>query len=559
MRNHLALASQYLADVLDGTIPACKWVRLACERQQRDLARQGTEAFPYVFDEASAVRFSKAIEGFKHYKGNFAGKHILLEPWQLFINAVAFGWVHQETGLRRFRSAYLCVPRKNGKSTHTAGIAHCFLTIDGEPGAEIYTGATTKDQARIVYNDAKVMALRNQGYCREFGVRPEERRIYVPETQSFIQAITKEGEANEGLNPHLAIIDELHAHKKRAVYDVLSLAMGARSEPMLWMITTAGDDLASVCYEIQTFTQQVLEEILVDETHCGFIWTVDEGEEERWYEPEIWVKANPNYGVSVNPADLAALATKAKASPSAQASFKTKRLNIWTAAGAQWMNMEKWRACGDSSLKLEDFHGKECWLAVDLASHVDINSLCFLFREGEQYACFFRFYLPEDTIRSGKNPHYQGWESQGWLTATTGDYIDFRFIEEQIKELSQPFQVVEYPYDQFKAQTIAQDLEQDGYPMVLIRQGPLTFSPAMKFLEGTVYAGKIAHDNNPVMTWMMSNVKAKKDHKDNVYPVKDREEQKIDGPVSLIMGISRAMAHQGPKKSKYETQGLATA
>ena len=544
--------------VLHEDIPACRWVQLLCERQRADLSREPLSSWPYYWDAAAAARVCQFVESFSHYKGAAAGSPLILSDWQVFINGVIFGWRYKEPPqYRRFRSVYLELPRKNGKTTWTAAIGLFMLCCDGEMGSEVITGATTRDQARICYTAAKVLAQRNPDFVHAFGVRAEERRIFVPGTNSFFTTISKELESNEGLNAHLAIIDELHAHKKRAVYETLSLSQGSRSEPLLWMITTAGTDLAGVCYEQHTYTKAVLENMIEDESHFGAIYTIDEKDYGNWDNPAVWGIANPNLGISLNPADLENLRAKAAQSRSALGSFKTKRLNIWTASGTQWLDMAKWDSCA-STKPAEEYKGAPAWLSLDLASHVDITSLCLLFQpEPNRYAAFFRFFLPQDRVDS--QPYYKRWAEEGFLYPTQGDFIDFDYLQAQIVALAEEYSVLELPFDQFKSLQLASSLERDaGLKMVLIRQGVLTFSPAMKALEGLVYEGKISHDNNPCSNWMMSNVRARVDSKDNVYPIKENMESKIDGPVSLLMALSRAMIYEVPRPSKYEPPGLAT-
>jgi len=557
-RNYEKIGRAYMRAVLRKETPACRWVQLLCERQRADLARERLSSWPYRWDVAAAGRVCGFVESFHHYKGEAAGTAFLLSDWQVFITSVIFGWQQKDPPhYRRFRQVYLELPRKNGKTTWTAAIGLFMLCGDGEAGSEVYTGATTRDQARICYTDAKVLAQRNPAFLHAFGVRAEERRIYVPETHSHFSSISKDLQSNEGLNCHLAIIDELHAHKRRGVFETLSLSQGARSEPLLWMITTAGTDLAGVCYEQHTYTQSVLQHMVADESHFGAIYTVDEKDHGNWDDPAVWAMANPNLGVSLNPADLQSLSIKARQSRTALGSFKTKRLNIWTASGAQWMDIGKWQACA-SDTPAEAYKGCPAWLALDLASHVDLTSLCLLFRPtADEYACFFRFFLPEDRVKS--QPHFVQWAEDGYLQPTDGDFIDFDVVRSEIVSLAQEFDVLELPYDQFKSLQLASSLERDfGLRMALVRQGVLAFSPAMKALEGLVFEKKIKHDGSPCMTWQMSNVRARVDSKDNVYPIKERMEAKIDGPVSLLMALGRAMIYQVPQQSKYETQGLAT-
>ena len=538
----------YMAQVLNQDVDVCELVRLAALRQKNDLMRQDTDEFPYIFNEDEAVRFSLAMEKFKHYKGVFANKPFLLEPWQAFVNAIIFGWIHRETSLRRFTSSYLECPRKMGKTFWTSSIGLCFLALDGEPGAEVYTGATTLNQARIVFRDAKVLARKNLHFCKQFGIKILAKKLYIEDSESFLESLTKEGEANEGLNPHCAIIDEFHAHRNRDLYDVLRLGMGARAEPMLWMITTAGEDTASACYDVHVKTKNVLEGLIEDDSHFGIIYTIDKGDEDNWRDEKIWRKANPNYGVSVFERDFIKLTTEAESSPASLGSFLTKRLNIWTSAGNRWLNMVRWADCADRNIKIEQYIGFPCYVAFDLASHVDMTSVCFLFDilksdMVHEYVAFFRHFIPEKQIDKGANPHYSGWKEKSWLTTTPGEVIDFAAVKRVIKEVgADQCKAVEFAYDPYKSQQLAQELEKDGCHMVVVRQGYNIYSPIMKYTEGQIISGRLLHEDNPVTNWMAANVMIKPNEQDKIMPLRNTKSQKIDGMHALLMAMSRATA-----------------
>ena len=317
MNSFVLAAEAYRRDVLAGTVPACNWVRRACERQAHDLERVGSPDWPWVFDADRAARPCEFIAGLPHLKGKWARARelIRLEPWQCFILTTVFGWVHQETGLRRFRRAYVEVPRKNGKSAISSGLLLYLLAGDGEAGAEVYSAATTKDQARITFDDAKRMAERTPAMCRALGVRVFEHHLAVPDAVSVLKPLSAEGSTLDGLNIHGAVVDELHAHKTRAVYDVLDSGTGSRDQPMIWMITTAGSDRAGVCYEQRTHVTKILQRSVEDETFFGIVYTVDDGD--AWDDPTTWAKCNPNFGVSVLEDDMEAAARKAASMPSA--------------------------------------------------------------------------------------------------------------------------------------------------------------------------------------------------------------------------------------------------
>ncbi len=549
--NYVDSAIKYARDVVEGNIVSCKWTRLSCERQLRDLEEAPKRGF--FFDEDAANRVCKLIEKLPHIKGMWAGKLIGTEAWQRFILTTVFGW-KREDGWRRFRTVYIEVPRKNAKSTLSSGVGLYMGFADKEGGAEIYSAATTRDQARIVFQDARIMAQRTKGLRDRFGINVGAHNIHSLESASKFEALSAEGSSLDGLNVHCGIIDELHAHKTRAVFDVIETATGARTQPLLWLITTAGSNRAGICYEQRTYLTKILDGVHEDDTYFGIIYTIDDNDD--WTDPAVWAKANPNYGVSVFPDDIARLCKKAQQMPSAQNNFLTKRLNVWVNADTAWMDMRAWDKCADSSLQEEDFHGEECIVAIDLSSKVDIAAKIKVFRrkqdEVDHYYCFGTYYLPEDTVVDSGNSQYQGWSIDGRLINTPGNVIDFGYIEDDLKQDASNFQIREVPYDPFQATQFSQRMIGEGMPMVEMRPTTLNFSEPMKELEALVLSGQFHHDGDPVLTWMISNVVCHLDVKDNIYPRKERPENKIDGVVALIMAIGRWITTPAPEESIYE-------
>lgn len=542
-RDYCAIARQYAEQVLSGEILACKWVRLACQRQLNDLQRTDLR---WHFDENRASHICRFIELLPHVEGRqWAGKRITLEPWQIFILTTVFGWVN-ENGFRRFRIAYIEVPRKNAKSTKSAGVGLYCLTADEEDGAQVYSAATTRDQARIVWRTAKAMVERTPGLQQRFGVETSVNSIFVEELNALFQPLSRDqGGNHDGYNLHCAIVDELHAHKQRDLWDVLETAMGAREQPLMWAITTAGFNRAGICYQIRGLAVKYLERTAdeVDETFFGIIYTIDDGDD--WTEPRSWQKANPNWGVSVSPEDIERKARQAMQMASFTNNFLTKHLNVWVNADTAWMDMQAWERCEDSTLSLDDFAGEECIASLDLASKVDVAANVRLFRrkvDGEDHFYVFpTFYLPEDAAEGGANSHYAGWARSGHMTLTPGNITDFAYIEDDVITDAGRFNLKEVTYDPFQATYLATRLMEAGVNMVEYRNVVRTMSEPMKMLEALVLAGRLHHDGNPVMTWMISNVVAHVDAKDCIFPRKEFNENKIDGPVALIMALGRAL------------------
>lgn len=544
-RDYCGIARQYAADVLGGKIPACKWVKLAADRQLADLKTYAGSRSPYVFDENEANRVCKFIELLTHTKGELAGTRIHLEPWQVFILTTVFGWLRRADGGRRYRRAYVEVSRGNGKSTLLSGVGLYCLVADREGGAEVYSFATTRDQAKIVFGDAKVMAERNAPLRNKFGLQVLANALYVPTSNSTFQAKSAEGSTLDGLNTHLAIIDELHAHKTRAVYDVVETSTGKRKNSLMFVITTAGFDTSGICYEVRTMVTKVLEKSVVDETQFGIIYGLDEGDD--WTTVEALEKANPNWGISVRPEIITSLMKKAIALPSAVNNFKTKHLNIWCSASSAWMDMQAWEA-GEINVDRSDFEGQPCYIGLDVGAKNDVTAKVLLFPVGKSFVVFADFYLPEAAVEKSTNSQYRGWVEEGWITQSGGAMTDLARIEEDIRDDLSRFDVKGIAYDPWNALQLATNLGNDGAPMVEYRNTVQNFSDPMKSLEALVQDKRVNHDGNPVLRWMMGNVVAKLDAKDNIFPRKERYENKIDGVVALIMalGISSTADEANP-------------
>jgi phage terminase large subunit-like protein len=545
------LASRYAEQVVAGEILACRWVQLACQRQLDDLAKFKGKASSYLFNpkltDKDGRSFQPAdnlcafIERLPHVKGPLAGEPIQLEPWQAFILTTVFGWV-KSNGTRRFRRSYIEVPRGNAKSTLSSAVALYMLAADREGGAEVYSLATTRDQARIVFGDAQTMARRSPGFRRRFSVEVGAHNMHVLASGSKFEALSAEGSTLDGLNIHFGCVDELHAHKTRTVYDVVETGTGKRDNSLLWVITTAGSNRAGICYEVRTFVTKLLDGVFEDDSQFGIIYGLDDGDD--WTAESALIKANPNWDISVKPEVLLPLQAKAMQLPSAVNNFKTKHLNEWVNADTAWMDMRAWDACADSTLDIEAFIGQPCWIGLDLASKTDIAALVLVFPHPEiadAYAVFGKYYLPEDTVSSAGNSQYEGWMRTGRLTVTPGNVIDFGWIEADLLEMASRFEVQAVAFDPFQATQLSTRMLSEGLPMIEVRPTVLNFSEPMKTLEALVLQKKLVHDSDPVLTWMASNVVAHLDVKDNIYPRKERAENKIDGIVALIMALSRAI------------------
>lgn len=552
---YVKIALQYARDVVGGRIPACRWVKLACQRHIDDLARKD---WRYRFDQKKAARICQFIELLPHVKGKWSSSNIELQPWQIFILCAVFGWV-DENGNRRYRTVYIEMPRKNAKSTLTSGVGIYLLGADDEPGAEVYSAATTRDQARIIFEAAKKMTERTPGLRARFGIEVGAHAVTVQSTASTFQALSADAHTLEGLNIHGGLVDELHAHPTRAVWDVIESATGARTQPLIWAITTAGSNRAGVCYEQRDYVCKVLQKIAVDETYFGIIYTIDEDTDD-WTTEDAWRKANPNYGVSVNPEDLRRKAAKAMQMPSAVNNFLTKHLDVWVSADVGLFDMTAWDACGDAALNVEDFIGCPCWVAMDLGFVDDIAAVVKVFlREGKWYY-FGRYYLPEETIEESRNSQYSGWHRAGRITATDGNVTDIDVILDDLLEDMAKFDIREVAFDPYNQLQLINALQKRGAAVEKFIAFPQTIpqmSPPTESLMKAIRARTVGHNGCPVMSWALSNVVGHFDAKDNVYPRKERPENKIDPAIAAIMATGRMIANQKPT-SIYAERGLLT-
>ena len=558
MGRHVDAALDYARRVQSGEIAACKWARLAVDRQLDDLAREPGDSWPWVFDADRAERPCDFLELLPHIKGKWARERRLIEldPWQCFILTTVFGWVHRDTGLRRFREVYLEIPRKNAKSTLSSGVALYMLTADGEQGAEVYSAATTRDQARIVFDDAKAMAERTPDMRTYLGVAILQHCITVAATASKFAPLAAEGSTLDGLNVHFAVLDELHAHKTRAVYDVIDTARGAREQSLLWNITTAGTDRGGICYERRTHLTKVLERVIDDHSTFGIIYSIDETDDP--FVEASWAKANPNWGVSVLRDDMEAASRKAAAMPSAMNNFLTKRLNVWVNGESPWMDMRAWERCADKTLQLSDFAGEACWMGLDLAQKKDFAALCLVFQREGMWTVFTRLYLNELAVQESGNAHLSGWARSGHVQVTDGDITDFDIVAEDLRSYCRQFDVQEIAFDPALSMYFAGKLIEEGLPLVEITQRAMFFTPALIQVENMVLEKKLKFDGNPVMTWMVSNLVVKVSKFNELRsPTKERPENKIDGPMAMLMALGRALAVQ-PNATSFWEQPEAT-
>jgi phage terminase large subunit-like protein len=547
----------YARNVVSGTIPACKWVKLACQRQLDDLERWKDDGSPFVWRPDKGNKVCAFIELLPHIKGEWARRRekIRLEDWQCFVLTVVFGW-YNAGGTRRFRTVYIEVPRKNAKSTLSSGVALYMFVADDEAGAEVYSAATTRDQAKIVFNAAQAMARKDKEFRREFGVMIYQHNLNVLDTESKFEPLSADGDTLDGLNVHCGIVDELHAHKNRDVWDVLETATGSREQPILWTITTAGENRAGICYEVRGYVTKVLERLFDDPTFFGVIYTIDQDDDP--FSEESWRKANPNFGISVKPDDLQRKAHKASHTPSALANFLTKHLDVWVTSESALFDMQAWDRCADPTLTREQFKGRDNWLGVDLGFVDDIASSVQLFQLDDGFAVFTRNYLPEDTVEESRNSQYGGWVRAGWITATDGNITDVNVIVDDVAKDIAEYNTREVRFDPYNKLVLLKACAEKGVDESILleyAQSVPLMSPPTERLMQLIKAGKIRHNGDPVLAWALSNVVGHFDAKSNVYPKKERPENKIDPAIALIMTLGAVL---GGEDNTVNYTGLRT-
>jgi len=542
----------YARDVVDGRVPAGKLHRLACARHLKDRAREGTPEFPFRFDAGKAEKFFRFAELLRHYKGQWAGQPIVLEPWQKFITGSVIGWVHTGTGLRRFRTAFNQVPRKNGK-TLIAAIVLLYLTFfDGEAGAEGYSIATKRDQAKIVFNDAKQLVL-SSGLKER--IKVQVSNMHRVENASKLEPLGADHDSTDGLNPAVVVGDEIHAMKDRGMLDVMETATGARRQPLIYLITTFGNDLVSPWGDQHDYASKILEGVLTDESF--FVFTAHADLEDAWESDLAAQKANPNYGISVNADDLKAKVLKAKGIPAAAATYKQKHLNLLVNNATPCLSIEGWRKGQSKNIRREDFAAalehESCYAGIDLASKIDLCSLSLVFppTAGRVKTHVLQYiWTPKDTLQDRAHADrapYQIWVDQTWLIAQDGTRIDHQVIRDVLKAARKRFDVELIGFDPWHADTlIGQLVNEDGFSEDQVLAVPQTYagmSSAESWFKAEVLAGNVDANGCPVTGWAVANVVEQTDGKDNIFFTKKKSRGRIDPVKSITIATALWKRH----------------
>ena len=512
------------------------------------------------YDAAKADRAVTFIENLRHTKGKWAGKRFWLLPWQEQIIRDVFGIV-DEKGNRQFRTAYVEIGKKNGKSELAAAVALYLLFADNEPSAEVYGAAADRQQASIVFNVAADMVRMCPALSKRVKILDSQKRLIYQPTGSIYQVLSADVGNKHGFNTHGVVFDELHTQPNRKLFDVMTKGSGdARMQPLYFLITTAGNDTKSICYEIHQKAQDIIAGRKVDHTFYPVIYGADESDD--WTDPAVWKKANPSLGITVGIDKVKDACESAKQNPGEENSFRQLRLNQWVKQAVRWMPMDKWDKC-EFAVCEDDLEGRVCYGGLDLSSTTDITAFVLVFPpedENDKYIILPYFWIPEDNlelrVRRDHVP-YDVWERQGYLQTTEGNVVHYGYIEEFIESLGERFNIREIAFDRWGAVQMVQNLEGMGFTVVPFGQGFKDMSPPTKELMKLVLEQHIAHGGHPVLRWMMDNIFIRGDPAGNIKPDKEKSTEKIDGAVATIMALDRAIrCGNDTSASVYDDRGI---
>ncbi len=512
------------------------------------------------YDKEAADYAMNFIQCLCHTKGTWAGKPFELIPWQEQIVRDVFGII-KPNGYRQFNTAYIEIPKKQGKSEMAAAVALLLTCGDGEERAEVYGCAADRQQASIVFEVAADMIRMCPALNKRCKILSASKRIIYLPTNSFYQVLSAEAYSKHGFNIHGVVFDELHTQPNRKLFDVMTKGSGdARMQPLYFLITTAGTDTRSICYETHQKAKDILEGRKIDPTFYPVIYGADEDDD--WTDPKVWKKANPSLGITVGIDKVKAACESAKQNPGEENSFRQLRLNQWVKQATRWMSMQVWDACA-FPIDEEELEGRVCYGGLDLSSTTDLTSFCLVFPpedEDGKYIVLPYFWVPEETLDLRvKRDHvpYDVWEKQGFIQTTEGNVIHYGFIEKFIEALGERFNIREIGYDRWGATQISQDLEGCGFTVIPMGQGFASMSPPTKELMNLTLQKRIAHAGHPVLRWNMDNIYIRTDPAGNIKADKAKSTEKIDGAIAMIMALDRAIrCGNDTSESVYDTRGI---
>ena len=512
------------------------------------------------YDKDAADYAVNFIECLSHTKGKWSGKPFELIDWQEQIIRDIFGTL-KPNGYRQFNTAYIEIPKKMGKSELAAAVALLLCCGDGEERAEVYGCAADRQQASIVFEVAADMVRMSPALSKRVKILSATKRIVFQPTNSFYQVLSAEAYSKHGFNIHGVVFDELHTQPNRKLFDVMTKGSGdARTQPLYFLITTAGSDTKSICYETHQKAKDILEGRKVDPTFYPVIYGADESDD--WTDPKVWKKANPSLGITVGIDKVKAACESAKQNPAEENTFRQLRLNQWVKQAVRWMPMDKWDKCA-FAVNEEDLLGRVCYGDLDLSSSIDITAFVLVFPpedEDDKYVVLPYFWLPEETLNLRVNRDhvpYDVWEKQGYLKTTEGNVVHYGFIEKFIESLGEKYNIREIAFDRWGAVQMVQNLEGMGFTVVPFGQGFKDMSPPTKELMKLTLEEKVAHGGHPVLRWMMDNIFIRTDPAGNIKPDKEKSTEKIDGAVATIMALDRAIrCGNDTSASVYDGRGL---
>ncbi|WP_025436570.1 terminase large subunit [Peptoclostridium acidaminophilum] len=512
------------------------------------------------YDKESADYAVGFIECLSHTKGTWSGKAFELIDWQEQIIRDVFGTI-KANGYRQFNTAYVEIPKKMGKSELAAAIALLLTCGDGEERAEVYGCAADRNQASIVFNVAADMVRLCPALSKRVKILDSQKRlIYLP-TGSIYQVLSADVSNKHGFNTHGVVFDELHTQPNRKLFDVMTKGSGdARTQPLYFLITTAGNDTNSICYEIHQKALDIIDGRKIDHTFYPVIYGADEADD--WTDPKVWRKANPSLGITVGIDKVKAACESAKQNPAEENSFRQLRLNQWVKQAVRWMPMDKWDKCSYSA-DPDSLAGRVCYGGLDLSSTTDITAFVLVFPpkdEADKYVVLPYFWIPEENmslrVRRDHVP-YDIWEKQGFLQTTDGNVVHYGFIETFIEKLGEKYNIREIAFDRWGAVQMVQNLEGMGFTVVPFGQGFKDMSPPTKELMKLTLEEKLSHGGHPVLRWMMDNIFIRTDPAGNIKPDKEKSTEKIDGAVAMIMALDRSIRNEGISgKSVYDERGI---
>ncbi|MBN2909147.1 terminase large subunit [Polycladomyces sp. WAk] len=532
------LTTPYAKDVIAGRIIVSRKVRQACERHLRDLQRQGTDDFPYVFDEEKALRPITFIQRFcKPSKGNY--KRLELQSWQHFVIGSLYGWVHKDTKLRRFKEGLIFVARKNGKSTMVSGLANYGCSKDGEKGADVYLLANSMKQARVIFDECQKMIKSSPLLFKHF--RTLRDAIHFDQTFSKIEPQASDSEKLDGLNTHLAIFDEIHEYKDYKLINVIKNSTGARTQPLILYITTAGYQLDGPLMDYYEKAADVLEGVIQDERSFYFIAELDEDDDID--NPHNWVKPNPNLGVTIDLDTMIEEWNARKSIPAERNDFITKRLNLFVQSDEQSFIDYEVIKRNDGWVDLAKLSGRNCVGGFDLSQTEDFTAACLEFPldDGRVFVLSHSFVPRRKVELDNEKLPFREWAKEGLLTICPGDYVDYKYVLDWFLKQSERFAIDLITYDPANAYRLVEDLKVHGFQTQVVRQGALTLSPAMKDMKELLLDGKVVYNRNKLFRWYLNNVKLVEDRNGNWMPTKQNRYRKIDGFAAWLNAHTEVM------------------